>query len=160
LRHHAEQQRPQAWRRGRQAGAPAAVETKPIARIDLTSKPAPGNPLKDPKNILSRRSIYFDFDKFESRTSSVPDRGALRSTCARARGEDAIQAMPTSAQPRVQPRSRAAPRRQRQAGADAPRRQENQIESVSLGEEKPVCTEHAELLGEEPPRHMLYNGEY
>src|SRR5437588_11767225 len=43
----------------RAAKPPAPVETKPVARVDLTSKPVAGSPLKDPKNILSRRSIYY-----------------------------------------------------------------------------------------------------
>jgi peptidoglycan-associated lipoprotein len=38
---------------------------------------------------------------------------------------------------------------------------EGQIESVSLGEEKPVCTEHAEGCWSKNRRDdMLYNGEY
>ena len=38
---------------------------------------------------------------------------------------------------------------------------ENQIESVSLGEEKPVCTEHAEDCWAKNRRaDMLYSGEY
>ncbi|HXL74668.1 MAG TPA: hypothetical protein VN967_02330, partial [Burkholderiales bacterium] len=59
------EQQPPASVEERAAKPPAPVETKPIARVDLTSKPAPGNPLKDPNNILSRRSIYYDFDKFD-----------------------------------------------------------------------------------------------
>jgi peptidoglycan-associated lipoprotein len=38
---------------------------------------------------------------------------------------------------------------------------DGQIESVSLGEEKPVCTEHAEGCWSKNRRDdMLYNGEY
>src|SRR5437762_10875409 len=54
------------------AAKPAPVETKPIARVDLTSKPAPGSPLKDPNNILSRRSIYYDYDKFDIKDEFRP----------------------------------------------------------------------------------------
>src|SRR5437762_11430227 len=56
----------------RAAKPPAPVETKPIARVDLTSKPAPGSPLKDPNNILSRRSIYYDYDKFDIKDEFRP----------------------------------------------------------------------------------------
>ena len=56
----------------RAAKPPAPVETKPIARVDLTSKPAAGSPLKDPNNILSRRSIYYDFDKFDIKDEFRP----------------------------------------------------------------------------------------
>jgi len=38
---------------------------------------------------------------------------------------------------------------------------ENQIESVSLGEEKPTCTEHTEACWAKNRRDdMLYGGEY
>ena len=38
---------------------------------------------------------------------------------------------------------------------------ENQLESVSLGEEKPVCAEHAEACWAKNRRgDMLYSGEY
>ncbi|MEW5942288.1 MAG: peptidoglycan-associated lipoprotein Pal [Pseudomonadota bacterium] len=44
----------------------AAVEEKPVAKAE--TKPAEQkavevNPLKDPSNILSKRSVYYDFDK-------------------------------------------------------------------------------------------------
>src|SRR3972149_1415289 len=47
--------------------APPPVPSKPTARVDVTGKPA-GSPfaaLKDPNNILSKRSIYYDYDKFD-----------------------------------------------------------------------------------------------
>src|SRR5882762_6552935 len=56
----------------RAAKPPAAVETKPIARVDLTSKPAAGSPLKDPNNILSRRSIYYDYDNYDIKDEFRP----------------------------------------------------------------------------------------
>ena len=40
------------------AAAPAAAGTKSAAQAAVA-----GNPLKDPNNILSKRSVYFDFDK-------------------------------------------------------------------------------------------------
>src|SRR6266545_2276796 len=49
------------------AATPQAVPSKPVARVDATSKPGASAfaALKDPKNILSKRSIYFEYDKFE-----------------------------------------------------------------------------------------------
>ena len=49
------------------AAKPQAVETKPVTRVDTTGKPtaSPFAMLKDPNNILSKRQIYFEFDKFE-----------------------------------------------------------------------------------------------
>src|SRR5204863_334193 len=43
-----------------------------VARLDRSSRPAAGSPLKDPNNILSRRSIYFDFDKFDIKDEFRP----------------------------------------------------------------------------------------
>ena len=40
----------------------------PVTTQPLDSKPLASNPLKDPGNILSKRSVYFDFD-----SSSVKD---------------------------------------------------------------------------------------
>ena len=54
----------------RKPGAPAGgtpVQSKPIARVDVTGQPS-GTPfaaLKDPKSILSKRSIYYDLDQFD-----------------------------------------------------------------------------------------------
>ena len=43
------------------------VEQKPLASVDLTGSRAkdPASMLKDPNNILSKRSIYYDYDKFD-----------------------------------------------------------------------------------------------
>ena len=46
-----------------QSGAPAKEETATTTSAMQTE--VSGNPLKDPNNILSKRSIYFDFDKDE-----------------------------------------------------------------------------------------------
>ena len=53
--------------RRRQAGAtPRPVETRPIGGVDLTGRPAAGaSALKDPNNILSKRSVYYEFDKYD-----------------------------------------------------------------------------------------------
>jgi len=42
------------------AAAPVAEATAPVAETKVE-----GNPLTDPANILSKRAIYFDFDKYE-----------------------------------------------------------------------------------------------
>ncbi len=49
-----------------QAAAPAAAESAAAPEADTAGVQATavsGNPLTDPNNILSKRSIYFDFDK-------------------------------------------------------------------------------------------------
>src|SRR5258708_26532509 len=142
--------------------APAAVETKPIARVDLTSKPAAGSPLKDPNNILSRRSIYYDFDKFDVKDEFRP----LVEAHAKYLRENpgAKMLIQGNADERG---SREYNVGLGQRGSDSVKKmmtllgvKEAQIESVSLGEEKPVCVEHAEGCWAKNRRgDVLYNGE-
>ncbi len=50
-----------------QAGAAVeerATSAKPAETRPLTAQPLAVNPLKDPSNILSKRSVYYDFDSF------------------------------------------------------------------------------------------------
>ena len=54
----------------RQPGATPGAQTQPVkpgavARVDLTAKPGAKSPLTDPNNILSRRSIFYDYDSYE-----------------------------------------------------------------------------------------------
>ena len=147
----------------RAAKPPAAVETKPIARVDLTSKPAAGSPLKDPNNILSKRSVYFDFDKFDVKDEFKP----LVEAHAKFLRDNA------SAKMLVQGNGDERGSREYNVGlgqrrSDAVKKmlmllgaRENQIESVSLGEEKPTCNEHTEACWAKNRRDdMLYGGEY
>ncbi len=54
------------------AGA-QGVETKPIGSVDLTGRPAAGAAaLKDPNNILSKRSVFYDFDKYDVKDEYKP----------------------------------------------------------------------------------------
>jgi peptidoglycan-associated lipoprotein len=48
---------------------PAQVQTEPVKPVDVTGKPGatPLSALKDPKNILSQRSIFYDYDKYDVR---------------------------------------------------------------------------------------------
>jgi peptidoglycan-associated lipoprotein len=49
--------------RGKPVGPPAAVPAKPdTGAKPLVTAPVGAAALKDPNNILSRRSVYFDFD--------------------------------------------------------------------------------------------------
>jgi peptidoglycan-associated lipoprotein len=147
----------------RAAKPPAAVETKPITRVDLTSKPAAGSPLKDPNNILSRRSIYYDFDKFDVKDEFRP----LVEAHAKYLREN------PSAKMLIQGNADERGSREYNVGlgqrrSDSVKKmltllgaREDQIESVSLGEEKPVCTEHTEDCYAKNRRDdMLYSGEY
>jgi peptidoglycan-associated lipoprotein len=145
------------------AAKPAPVETKPIARVDLTSKPAAGSPLKDPNNILSRRSIYYDYDKFDIKDEFRPLVEAHAKYLRENPGAKMlIQGNADERGSREynvglgQRRSDSVKRALTILGA-----KENQLESVSLGEEKPVCAEHAEGCWAKNRRgDMLYSGEY
>jgi len=147
------------------AASPQAVPQKPVARVDATGKAA-GSPfaaLKDPNSILSKRSVYFDYDKFEIKDEyrslieaharflrdnpsakmliqgNADDRGSREYNVGLGqRRSDSVKKMLTL------------------LGA-----KEDQIESVSLGEEKPICTDASEGCWAKNRRgDMLYSGEY
>ena len=147
------------------AGKPQAVETKPVTRVDTTGKPtaSPFAMLKDPNNILSKRQIYFEFDKFDVRDEYKP----LVEAHAKFLREN------PSAKMLIQ--GNADERGSREYNVSLGQRRsdsvkkmltllgarENQIESVSLGEEKPTCNEHSEECWAKNRRDdMLYSGEY
>jgi peptidoglycan-associated lipoprotein len=138
---------------------------EPVAKVE-TAKPAATSPfavLKDPNNILSKRSVYFDYDKFEVKDEfrklveahakflkdnpsakmliqgNADDRGSREYNVGLGqRRSDSVKKLLTL------------------LGA-----REDQIESVSLGEEKPVCTAAAEdCWGKNRRGDMLYSGEY
>jgi peptidoglycan-associated lipoprotein len=147
------------------AATPRAVEPQAVTKVE-TGKSAAVSPfaaLKDPNNVLSRRSVYFDYDKFEIKDDfrklveahakflkdnpsakmliqgNADDRGSREYNVGLGqRRSDSVKKMLTL------------------LGA-----RENQIESVSLGEEKPACTEHTEDCYAKNRRDdMLYSGEY
>lgn len=119
--------------------------------------------LTDPKNILSKRSIYFDYDKYDVRAEykdlvtahakflannrqfkiliqgNTDDRGSREYNLALGQKRaDAVKKMVTL------------------LGA-----REDQVESVSLGEEKPKNDGHNEAAWAENRRgDILYQGEY
>jgi peptidoglycan-associated lipoprotein len=145
-------------------GKPQAVETKPVPRVE-TGKPS-GSPfaaLKDPASILSKRSVYFDFDKFEVKDEYRPLVEAhakfLRDNPT---AKMLIQGNADERGSREynvglgQRRSDSVKKMLTLLGA-----RESQIEAVSLGEEKPACAEHNEQCWAKNRRDdMLYNGEY
>ena len=145
-------------------GAPQAVQTQPVKPV-TPGKPgaSPFAALKDPNNILSRRTVYFDFDRFEVRDEYRP----LVEAHAKFLREN------PSAKMLIQGNADERGSREYNVGlgqrrSDAVKKmlmllgaRENQIESVSLGEEKPVCTDHSEDCYAKNRRDdMLYSGEY
>jgi peptidoglycan-associated lipoprotein len=145
--------------------AGTTVETKPIPRVDVTGQPG-GTPfaqLKDPNNILSKRSIYYDYDKFdvkdEYRKLVEAHAKFLRENPT---AKMLIQGNTDERGSREynvglgQRRSDGVKRMLLLLGA-----KEDQIESVSLGEEKPKAEGQTEQAWSQNRRSdMLYNGEY
>jgi len=153
-----------------QEGAKVEERGKPaskpeVARVEA-GKPAGSSTfaaLKDPNNILSKRSIYYDYDKFDVRD----DYRSLVEAHAKFLREN------PSAKMLVQGNTDERGSREYNVGlgqrrSDGVKRmlqllgaREEQIESVSLGEEKPQTDGHNEDAWSKNRRSdMLYNGEY
>ena len=150
------------------AGKPGAsaqpVERPKIAAVDVTSgrKDAAGV-LKDPASPLSKRSVFFEYDKFEVKDEyrslveaharylrDNPSAKMLIQGNADERGSREYNVA------LGQRRSDNVKKMMMLLGA-----KEAQIESVSLGEEKPMCADHNEDCWSKNRRgDMLYGGEY
>jgi peptidoglycan-associated lipoprotein len=154
----------------------AAVEDRAPAGTGATGQPVqpggpggtpigPGvtDPLKDPKSPLSKRSIFFDFDSDAIRDEYKP----ILDAHARYLRDN------RSARMLIQGNADERGSREYNLGlgqrrADAVRRyltlvgaSETQIESVSLGEEKPRCTERTEdCYAQNRRADMLHAGEF
>jgi len=140
------------------------VKQPPVAAVDLTAgKPGARSPLSDPASILSKRSIYFDFDRYDVKDEFK----ALVEAHARYLRENAqakmlIQGNTDERGGREynlalgQRRSEAVKRMLILLGA-----KEEQVEAVSLGEEKPKSEGHSEESWAQNRRgDILYQGEY
>jgi len=145
-------------------GAPQEVQTQPVKPV-TPGKPgaSPFAALKDPSNILSKRSVYFEFDKFDVKPEFRP----LVEAHAKFLREN------PSAKMLIQGNADERGSREYNVGlgqrrSDAVKKmltllgaREDQIEAVSLGEEKPSCAEHTEDCWAKNRRDdMLYSGEY
>ena len=149
----------------RKPSTPPPVQTKPIPRIDVTGKPA-GSPfaaLKDPNNVLSKRSIYYDFDKFdvreeyrklvEAHAKFLRDNPSAKMLIQGNTDERGSREYNIALGQR---RSEGVKKMLALLGA-----KEEQVEAVSLGEEKPKAEGHTEEAWAQNRRSdMLYNGEY
>jgi peptidoglycan-associated lipoprotein len=148
-------------------GKPGAqpVQTQPVKPVE-TPRAGAGSPfaaLKDPKNILSKRAVYFDFDKFEVKAEYRP----LVEAHAKFLRDN------PSAKMLIQGNADERGSREYNVGlgqrrSDAVKKmltllgaRDEQIEAVSLGEEKPSCAQHTEDCWAKNRRDdMLYSGEY
>lgn len=146
----------------------AAVEDRNATGTIPTVTPAPMSgtslaALRDPNNILSKRSVLFDYDSFVIRGQYMPLVEAhARFLIANPQIKMLIQGNADERGSREynlalgQKRADAIKKALRLLGAT-----EEQVESVSLGEEKPRCTEPSEACYAENRRgDMLYTGEF
>jgi len=148
--------------------AAGGAQTKPVpqgqvARVDLTGKGAAKSPLTDPTSILSRRSIFYDYDKFdvkdqyrelvEAHARFLRDNPKHKMLIQGNTDERGSREYNISL---GQKRSDGVKRMLMLLGA-----REDQIESVSLGEEKPKSEGHDESAWSQNRRSdILYQGEY
>jgi peptidoglycan-associated lipoprotein len=162
------EQQPPAAVEDRGAGKPGAtarpVETRPIGGVDLTGRPGTGaSALKDPNNILSKRSVYYDFDKYDVKDEYKPmieahakylrENGATRMLIQGNTDERGSREYNIALGQR---RSESVKRMLLLLGG-----REDQIEAVSLGEEKPRAAGASEEAWAQNRRSdMLYPGEY
>jgi len=136
---------------------PAQPDTKPFKDTTVT-----GNPLKDPNNILSKRSIFFDYDSNLIKDEFKP----IVTAHARylQQNQKAKMRVEGNADDRGsreynlalgQRRAEAVKQMMQLLGARA-----DQVESVSFGEEKPRCTDPAESCWSQNRRgDIAYQGE-
>ena len=141
-----------------------AVQPPKVAAVDV-SKPSASSlsALKDPASILSKRQIFFDYDKFDVKDEYRP----LIEAHAKYLRENpnAKMLIQGSADERGSREYNVALGQRRSdnvkkmlilLGA-----KDSQLESVSLGEEKPACNEQNEQCWAKNRRgEMLYGGEY
>ena len=129
----------------------AGAQTKPVPRqdvatVDITGKGAGKSPLTDPASILSKRSIFYDYDKFdvrdeyralvEAHAKFLRDNPKYKMLIQGNTDERGGREYNVSLGQR---RSDGVKRMLMLLGA-----REDQIESVSLGEEKPKSEGHDE----------------
>jgi peptidoglycan-associated lipoprotein len=150
---------------------PSTAQTKPASPGGVSSKPIATppssgtgqNPLKDPGNILSKRSIFYDYDSDLIKDEFRPMLQAHAKYLSSNRSARMlIQGNTDERGSREynialgQRRAEAVKRMLVLLGA-----QESQIESASLGEEKPRCEQKTETCYAQNRRgDLLYGGEY
>ena len=147
------------------APKPAAAESKPVTTVEAAPKTGATGfaALKDPNNILSKRAVYFDYDKFDVKDEFKP----LIEAHAKFLRDN------SSAKMLIQGKADERGSREYNVGLGQRRSdgvkkmlsllgvKEDQLESVSLGEEKPKSEAHDEAAWAQNRRSdMLYNGEY
>lgn len=150
--------------------SPAATQTAPqAATTDSSATTAPAatsdvavNPLTDPNNILSKRNVFFDFDKDEVKAEYRPLVEAhAKYLVANPNAKVFVQGNADDRGSREynlalgQRRAAAVKKVMNLNGAS-----DKQIETVSYGEEKPRCSEQTESCWSQNRRaDFVYAGE-
>ena len=139
------------------------VKPPTVSSVDLTAKKDPSGALKDPNNILSKRQVFFDYDRFDVKDEY---RGLIEAHAKYLReNPNAKMLIQGNADERGSREYNVALGQKR---SDNMKKmlmlfgvREGQLESVSLGEEKPACAEHNEPCWAKNRRgDILYGGEY
>lgn len=145
-----------------QAPAPSTGMDESASTASAGASDASGNPLTDPNNILSKRSIYFDYDKDEVKAEFRP------------LVEAHAKYLQQNSNARLMIQGNADERGSREYNLSLGQRRaaavknamnvygasDNQIETVSYGEEKQRCAEATEACYAENRRaDIVYSGE-
>jgi len=138
-----------------------APDTAPVAK-PVVSKPIAVNPLKDPNNILSKRSVYYDYDSAVIKDEFKPLITAHARYLAQHRSAKMVIQGNTDERGSREYNIALGQRR-----ADSVKQmmlllgaQESQIETVSFGEEKPRAAGKDEASFSENRRSdIVYAGE-
>jgi peptidoglycan-associated lipoprotein len=139
--------------------APSVQPVAPDAKVEDTGLAV----LKDPKNILAKRSVFFDYDSFvvkgefqallEAHGKFLVGHPALRVLIQGNADERGSREYNLAL---GQKRAEAVKKRLLVLGA-----KEDQVESVSLGKEKPRCGDSTETCWAQNRRSdILYSGEF
>ena len=145
-----------------QAPAPSTGMDESASTASAGASDASGNPLTDPNNILSKRSVYFDYDKDEVKAEFRP------------LVEAHAKYLQQNSNARLMIQGNADERGSREYNLSLGQRRaaavknamnvygasDNQIETVSYGEEKQRCAEATEACYAENRRaDIVYSGE-
>ena len=142
---------------------PAEAPAPPVTVRPIQAPTVQVDPLKDPNSGLSKRSVFYEYDKYDIRDEYRPLLQAHGKYLAENRGKKMlVQGNCDERGSREynialgQRRAEGVKRMLVLMGAT-----EAQVEPVSLGEEKPRCTDHSEGCWSQNRRSdMLYGGEY
>lgn len=142
--------------------APEAATAPAATTAPVTEQSVGVNPLKDPNNILSKRSIYFDFDKDEVKAEFRPLVEAhAKYLNANTGAKIMLQGNADDRGSREynlslgQRRSVAVKKVMNVLGVN-----DKQIETVSYGEEKPQCADKNDACWAQNRRaDIVYEGE-